>query len=204
MKIHRRKKYLQALAQAVVQSPASPASPDSPASTPSTTSPTSTPSPQAPSAASAPTIDSASIFPYLNKIWGTGNASHINEIINSVNKGLHILSGGRTNVDTLRKGNFNFNVPMANEPGRALLSFFSLFYNKFLINSKNINAVELKPKEKEGAKRDALDSFNSKFSIINIKDPSFSKESIRNHLNSIDVTTKPTTFNFSKNNKGVI
>lgn len=195
MDIKKRKKYLLALAQVTptVTSPASPASPTSPTSPPSKESPESPEAPKEPSAASAPPISVPSIFPYLNKIW-TGNTLFITNIINLIHSGLHVLSGGRVNVDYLKRNSFNFNAArgmMATMPGKLLLAYFESMYNLFLKDAvNNVNAKELTSEQKEDIKNTLINQYNT-LSVVNVKN--LPKENIRSALNSINTTTEPTT-----------
>ena len=114
-----------------------------PPATTSTTAPT-------PTIAGSPTSASAlALYPQLVAGWGANNSSFIEEITNTLNNALYVLSLEDIDFNTLRSNGFNINDSKYSEPTlKIVISLTKAVFNNLLTNGGQAFIKELSPTER--------------------------------------------------------
>lgn len=103
-----------------------------------------------PSVTGSPTtVDIATFFPAVTKVWGSTNLAKIQTIINAINNAIYVLSGGQMDFNTLRVQYFITDTSKyPDQVLTAIIRLAQVVYNRMLTDHAQNRVTILSPEEK--------------------------------------------------------
>lgn len=92
--------------------------------------------PGVPSISGSPSsVDIATFFPAVTRVWGANNLSKIQSLINALNNAIYVLSAGQMDFNTLRVQYFITDASKFPDPVlTAIIRLAQVIYNRMLTN----------------------------------------------------------------------